>query len=259
MFVLKKLFVFVCFFILTILSSCEVIQEFAILPDLEGASRSEIAKKLDSLNFDYYFQFVYTVIKTDDQLDKFVKYGSNYEAGDEVSTKEQFFVYTTVLPLTIDRLDEATIDFEYQGKSFVNDGVGKVKLSRTIDGDTAWFIDSSGKSIKVRFLGIDTPESTIDNDPWGKKASNFVSNLLNNANEIVLESDGIRTDTYNRYLAYVWIDGKLLNLQIIQEAYSNSLLNSSHKYFQLFLEVSSAAKKTGRRFYGEKDPSFIYN
>ena len=70
---------------------------------------------------------------------------------------------------------------------------------------------------------------------------------------------GARTETYGRYLAFVWIDGKLLNLEIVQEAYSSSTLSSKSKYFQVMVETMMQAKKTGRRVYGERDRNFNYN
>ena len=73
----------------------------------------------------------------------------------------------------------------------------------------------------------------------------------------MLESEGARKDTYDRYLAFVWVDGKLLNLEIIEQAYSNSTLNNS-KYKEIFMEASITAMKTGRRFFGEIDPAYDY-
>ena len=128
--------------------------------------------------------------------------------------------------------------------------------------DTAHFIDpyttSSDNEVKVRFLGIDTPESTIENDPWGKAASQYTKQILLNATEIILESEGGQKDTYGRYLAWVWVDGKLLNLMIVQQAYSNSTAPLSSKYGKIMLEVSAQVSKTGRRFFGEIDPNYDY-
>ena len=47
-----------------------------------------------------------------------------------------------------------------------------VTLNKCVDGDTAWF-NLENKKIKARFLAIDTPESTIRVDPYGKGASEF--------------------------------------------------------------------------------------
>ena len=155
-------------------------------------------------------------------------------------------------------LKNLKMNFEYEGKSFLTDGIGEVTLVSATDGDTARFKDVvTGQVFKVRFLGIDTPETYAGEDPWGLAASRYTKNRLTNANTIVLESEGAITDTYDRYLAFVWVDGILLNLELIDEAYTNSTLSSS-KYKEVFLKASFAAMSTGRRFYGELDPEYNY-
>ena len=70
--------------------------------------------------------------------------------------------------------DEARLKLDYTGRSFLKDGVSQVDLKTSIDGDTAHFTEVGGsETIKCRFYGIDTPESTGKVQPWGKAASNF--------------------------------------------------------------------------------------
>ena len=63
---------------------------------------------------------------------------------------------------------------------------------------------------------------------------------------------------YGRYLGFVWVDGVLLNLELVEQAYSNSTLSKS-KYVDYFRLAENNAKITGRRFYGEIDPNYDYN
>lgn len=245
------------------ISSCEytpvVNHPIVTLPDLTDLSRKEISEVMGEAKIDYIFKFKYTIIHNDSELDKFICYEGTYKSGDSFDTNKQIYVYTTVLPLTFNCLDEVKIDFDYEGKSFINDGIGLVTFVSPTDGDTARFRDViTGETIRVRFLGIDTPESTLENDPWGKAASNYTKARLNNAKKIVLEAEGARTEGYGRYLAFVWVDGVLLNLELIQEAYSNSLLDSKSKYYSYFSKASNESLKTGRRFFGEIDPDYTY-
>lgn len=234
-----------------------------ILPDLTNKSREEIKEIFDDLKVKYIFQFASKICLTEDDYDKFVSYGSELNVGDEVSTDTTIRIKTTPLHLNINHLDEAKLEVDYKGKSFIDDGIGIVKLSRCVDGDTARFIDPNSKTetsdFPVRFLGVDTPESTFRTDPWGKKASKFTKEKLENAKEIVLEAEGARQETYGRYLAFVWVDGALLNLWLVQEAYCTSTLSSSSKYFSIMVKTAQEARATGRRFYGEIDPSYTYN
>ena len=229
------------------------------LPDLTGKSREQIAEILDEAGINYVFKFSNEVIYSNIDLDVFVSYNGELKAGDQIDPSYQVYVFTTVLPLTYKISDTVKIDFEYENKSFINDGVGVVELVYAIDGDTAKFKDViTNETFNLRFLGIDTPESTIDKDPWGKAASSYTKQRLQNAKTIVLEAEGARTETYGRFLAFVWVDGELLNLQLIEEAYSNSTLSKS-KYASYFSQASLEASKTGRRFYGETDPNYDYN
>ena len=69
---------------------------------------------------------------------------------------------------------------------------------------------------------------------------------------------GNKKDTYGRDLAFVWVDGVLLNLELVQEAYTDHTLSSSSKYFEIFAEVVNEVMKTGRRYWGEIDPNYRY-
>ncbi len=238
--------------------------EYIILPDLSNMSREEIENVMTKYELDYYFMFdEEKICYIEGDYDQFVKYGSNYKIGDKVNKNNSIVIYTTPLHLNINNLDRAKLTTDYQGKSFIDDGIGQVVLVKSVDGDTARFIDpysiTEKNDFSVRFLGIDTPESTIENEPWGKAASNFTKSRLENAKTIVLEADKDRTDVYGRYLAYVWVDGVLLNLELVQEAYSNAKLSGKSKYFSIMTETSFLAKKTGRRFWGEIDPYFDYS
>lgn len=255
---LRKIFTIISLLIsIFFFTSCTQDSTTRILPDLTGLTREEIKAVLEEEQIKYVFKFDYTSVP-ESKLNQFIKYEKNYKAGDTIDAKYQIYVYTTLLPLNFDYTSQVTLDKEYENKSFVEDGIGQVILAKTVDGDTAHFYDKNGDYIKVRFLGVDTPESTYEVDPWGKAASSFTSNILRNATTIVLESEGARTDSYGRYLAYVWVDGVLLNLKIVQEAYSNSLLSSQNKYFKIFQEAGNKAMQTGRRFYGEIDPDYDY-
>ena len=249
-------------FVLCILTSCQ--KKTNVLPNLEGMSREQIVEKMKNVDVKYEFYFTDDIINSPLDLDHFVRYGEGLKEGDTVERGSFIRIYTTVLRLTVDVSDNVKMDFELEpNQSFVETGTGKVILVRAIDGDTAVFkdpytSDAENSVFTVRFLGIDTPESTFRIDPWGKAASTYTKNILSNSREIILESDGQGKDSYDRQLAYVWVDGKLLNLMIVQEAYSNSTAPLSSKYGQIMMDVAKEVRKTGRRYYGEIDPDYNY-
>lgn len=165
------------------------------------------------------------------------------------------------IELTTEFTDALTMDFSYQNLDFIDDGFGEVDLVRCVDGDTAVFSEGAG-SFTVRFLGINTPESTYKFEPWGKAASTFTCDKLTNATSIVLEYDPsseARTDGNGRYLGWVWYDGRLLNLELVEEAYTGSKGVGGSKYETTFYLAEFKTQDTDRRIWGEDDPDFDYS
>lgn len=78
-----------------------------------------------------------------------------------------------------------------------------------------------GKKTKVRYLLIDTPETKKPDtpiQPFGLDASNRTKELLQQAQSIVLKEDPNNlTDKYGRSLAYVYVDGELLQKILVRE------------------------------------------
>ena len=176
--------------------------------------------------------------------------------------------------------EEARLVLDYKNKSFINDGVGQVKLSTAIDGDTAHFTDSSTKELyKCRFAGIDTPESTGKIQPFGKAASNFTKEKLKKANEdgtivITIPGDEYEKPSFDstgtRYVALIWINETVkncdykelqcLNLMLVQEGFSDvKNASESPRLDPLFRNAWQQAKELKlNMFSGEDDPLFNY-
>jgi micrococcal nuclease len=155
--------------------------------------------------------------------------------------------------------DQTLLETEYEAKSFLDDGIGVVTLTRCIDGDTARFSEDGGVTdFSVRFLGIDTPEVGRNAEPWGEAAKDFTCNRLSNAFTIVLERDPASSnqETYGRYLAFVWVDGRLLNLELIEESYTHASGVLNYKYGEAMQNAWYEAIAKDLRIHGEDDPNF---
>jgi len=121
-----------------------------------------------------------------------------------------------------------------------------VKVIRVVDGDTIQVKFLSGKIEKVRLIGIDTPETVHPNKPveyFGKQASNYTKRHLE-GKQIKLTYDWNRRDRYGRLLAYIWVNGKLFNNQIIREGYAHAYLKYpfKDKYMKMFRESEQYAR-----------------
>ena len=159
------------------------------------------------------------------------------------------------------------MDFSFANKEFKKDGIGEVKLNRVVDGDTmSVYSGGDYQAITIRFLGIDTPESTGSIEPWGKASSKYAKEVLYSAHSIVLEAEGERHDSNGtRWLAWVWYkptadsEYRLFNLEEVELAYAKYSQKVSSKYHAPLKEASDNAKLTEKRVWGEKDPNFNYS
>lgn len=131
----------------------------------------------------------------------------------------------------------------------------EVTLLKCVDGDTAWF-KMEKEEIKVRFLAIDTPESTNKKEPFGKEASEFTCEKLKEAKKITLEWDenSEEKDKYDRYLAWIFVDDVLLQNLLVEEGYAEvAYLYGEYKYTSLLKESEILAKKEGKNIWSQKE------
>lgn len=108
------------------------------------------------------------------------------------------------------KISFADMQIDINKKTFLQDRVEKVKIKSVTDGDTAVFYTSGMKDsytnplkkehdyVTIRFLGIDTPESTSSIAPWGKKASKYAKSLLENAEACIIDATSINVKNYTR-------------------------------------------------------------
>ena len=127
-----------------------------------------------------------------------------------------------------------------------------VTFSKCVDGDT-FKVMLKGTEYTVRMLAVDTPESvhpTKGVEYYGKEASEYTCNKVTNAKKIVLEYDenSEKLDKYDRLLAWVHIDGTLLQQELIEKGYAKvAYLYDDYKYTNTLEEKqeASSAKNIG--------------
>lgn len=79
--------------------------------------------------------------------------------------------------------------------------VEEVTVTEVIDGDTIKC--SNGET--VRMIGINTPESTTEQEPYGKEAHEYTEDQLLNQT-VWLTKDVSEEDLYDRSLRFVWTE-----------------------------------------------------
>ncbi|SDM13495.1 micrococcal nuclease [Paenibacillus sp. OK060] len=118
-------------------------------------------------------------------------------------------------------------------------------LLEVTDGDTLK-VTVEGREEQVRLLLIDTPETVHpekEEQPFGKDASNFVKKQVAKGN-MELELDVSERDKYGRLLAYVWIDNKMLNEQLLEYGLARVayIYPPNTKYVDQFEEIQKQAR-----------------
>ncbi len=132
---------------------------------------------------------------------------------------------------------------------------GPYKVKKVVDGDTIRVM-IDGKETKVRFIGINTPESVHNdeskNTDEGKQASDWVKELLTDS-EVYLEYDVSRADKYDRTLAYVYLDDGETMVQrlLLEEGLATTTESFENvKYKDEFKSLMKEAKANKAGFWG---------
>lgn len=142
-------------------------------------------------------------------------------------------------------------------KPFIEPGFYKV--TRVFDGDTIE-VDMNGTKEKVRFIGVDTPETHDPRKPvecFGQAAADFTKQLISSS-DVRLEADAINTnrDRYQRLLRYIYLpDGRLVNAEIIKEGYGFAYLSFPFTKLDEFRQLEKQARERGKGLWSGCRPS----
>jgi micrococcal nuclease len=90
-----------------------------------------------------------------------------------------------------------------------------------VDGDTIK-VQMDGAIYTVRYIGIDTPESTIEHEPFGPEASQKNKELVD-GRQVTLIKDVSEADKFGRLLRYVFIDDMFINYELVVQGYANAV------------------------------------
>ncbi|MCA9349711.1 thermonuclease family protein [Candidatus Saccharibacteria bacterium] len=133
----------------------------------------------------------------------------------------------------------------------------QVTVLKVIDGDTIE-VSLNGREQRVRLIGVDTPETK---DPrlvvqcFGTEASQYSKNKLE-GKQITLESDPYvaHYDKYQRLLAYVYLDGKNFNQELIEQGYAHEYTYDNQLYlYQADFKLSEElARFKNQGFWNEQ-------
>jgi micrococcal nuclease len=124
------------------------------------------------------------------------------------------------------------------------------RVVRVVDGDTIR-VSIGGREERVRYIGVDTPESVKPGTPvqcFAKKASAENKRLVG-GQRVRLERDVEERDRYGRLLAYVYpaAGGPMVNESLVRGGYARPLtIPPDVRHAERFRRLADEARKAGR-------------
>ena len=120
------------------------------------------------------------------------------------------------------------------------------EVTKVLRGDTFECSFASGTRV-VKLIGIETPESNegVKSDPLS-----FTESLIL-GKRVVLSFDGQKTDSYERLLAYVYLnDETMLNAMLLRQGYGFAVSNSPFRFVNEFRRYESIARESNIGIWG---------
>lgn len=119
-------------------------------------------------------------------------------------------------------------------------------VARVVDGDTIELTDGR----RVRYIGINTPEHY---QPYYQEATEANRQLVE-GREVQLEFDQETFDQYGRTLAYIWVEGQMVNLAMLENGFANAYtVPPNVKYEEEFRQAERAAREGERGLWAGSD------
>lgn len=128
-------------------------------------------------------------------------------------------------------------------------GERRAKVLRVVDGDTILVRVAGGGTERVRYIGVDTPESVKPSSPvecFGPEASDFNRRTVQ-GKTVRLVRDREPEDRYGRSLAFVYVGDTFVNAELLKYGYARTIEiepnTSKAEYFASLERVAMRTKK----------------
>jgi micrococcal nuclease len=145
-----------------------------------------------------------------------------------------------------------------------------VTVVEVVDGDTIDVRYENGSTDTVRLLGVDAPETYVENDPAefegvpdseagracleaaGENATDFLQARVDDRIRLVFDAESDRRGGYDRLLAYVLVDGSNLNYRLLTTGHAR-LYDSTFSLRDRFGAAEAGARDAGRGVWRCRD------
>lgn len=195
------------------------------------STQANLLRKADLMTNDLAFDSFFTIqlrYKNNTYIDQISQMteeiyvrDANIKKGNRLFTLSEWDAYIPSFYAVLDShpyIRPEKITFVFINREFSNllGGMDLVTLTHVNDGDTANFTPGFTDGNRVRYLGVDTPETSPSvvpvPEPWGLEAKAYNETILNyaknNGKNIYVQSDpdlGF-SEGYGRFLGLIWVD-----------------------------------------------------
>ena len=123
------------------------------------------------------------------------------------------------------------------------------QVDAVLDGDTIRLSDGN----RVRYIGMDTPETESDPPECYAKEAARRNRKLVDGKRVALRKDRSETDRYGRLLRYVYLeDGRMVNELLVEEGYAVAAeFRPDPQNASRFAELEEEAHQANRGLWGK--------
>jgi len=134
----------------------------------------------------------------------------------------------------------------------VDQGGDTAQVTRIIDGDTIDVKFSNGTTERVRYIGMNTPES----DQVCYSEATQANSIFVKDKTVRLVKDVSDRDVYGRLLRYVYVGDLFVNRAMVEQGYAEAVLyEPDHAHYDEFVALEKQATSAKRGCH----PSGIFN
>lgn len=148
--------------------------------------------------------------------------------------------------------------------SFAKEPVRTIEglVTKVSDGDTIQVTDQLGTKVKVRFYGMDAPETEKSNkktgkvsklgQPYGEEAFQALRQKIDRQR---VRLDVMDIDRYGRTVSIVWLGNRNINREMVAEGWAwayRQYLDRAHA--SEYINVEDQARKAGKGLWQQNNP-----
>ena len=143
----------------------------------------------------------------------------------------------------------ATVQTQPVASPGANYNPGDYYLDHVVDGDTIW-VRKGSDTLNVRLLRVDTPEM---DDIGYQEATKELQRLLGDESTIRLEFEEELKDDHGRTLAYLFVEGRNINVEMVRTGWSPYFDRYGRgKYARDFEAAESEARRARRGMWAQR-------